>query len=90
MFREDGQAVCRFRWHHQLWDPARRKAGLPRFLFHWLRKTCGQRLLEATGSIAVMLHQLGHAESRTTERAYTRAPLDQLREGPRSVEKSVK
>jgi hypothetical protein len=46
-----------------------------------LRKTLGQRLVEATGSIAVVQHQLGHAESRTTERVYAQSPVDRMLAG---------
>jgi integrase len=90
VFHENGKPIRRERFHHQMWAPARKTVGLERFQFHWLRKTCGQRLLEATGSIAVVQHQLGHAESRTTERAYTREPIELVREALRSVDNYAK
>lgn len=85
VFHESGDPISRFRWHHQMWHPARVKAGLPGFRFHWLRKTCGQRLLDAGVSITAVQYQLGHAESRTTERAYVREPIEVLRSAVRAV-----
>lgn len=89
VFHESGRPIGRFRWHHQMWHPARIKAGLPGFRFHWLRKTCGQRMLDAGASMVAVQYQLGHAESRTTERAYVREPLSVIRDAVRLVEKQA-
>ncbi len=89
VFHTNGLRINRHNFHNRHWNPARVKAGIPDFKFHWLRKTCGQRLLDATGSITVVQHQLGHAESRTTERVYTRESADVLRAGLRAVENQL-
>ena len=52
-------------------------AGLLGYRFHWLRKTPSQRLFETTGAIALVQHQVCHAESRTTERVYNQARIYQ-------------
>lgn len=80
----DGRQINRYRFHHGMWDRARRAAGVE-VKFHELRKTAGQRWLEATGDMVVVQHQLGHASLRTTERVYVREPLDRMRQALKSL-----
>lgn len=86
VFHENGKPIDRYRWHHHLWSPARRNAGLVGYQFHWLRKTCGQRMLDAGASIVAVQYQLGHASSRTTETTYVREPLDVVRQAVAAVD----
>ena len=50
-----------------------------KFTFHDLRKTCGQRILNATGDILVVQYQLGRSDVTTTQKSYTKEPLDRMR-----------
>lgn len=56
---------------HDLWADARDRAGIVDLIFHDLRRTCGQRMLEAGATIYEVQAQLGHEDSKTTERSYT-------------------
>lgn len=64
---------------HKLWNKGRTKAGLHDLRFHDLRKIAGQRMLEKTGDIVAVSYQLGHSDIRTTQKVYTREPLDRQR-----------
>lgn len=56
---------------HDLWADARDRAQIEDLIFHDLRRTCGQRMLEAGATIYEVQAQLGHEDSKTTERSYT-------------------
>lgn len=70
VFHVDGEPVKR-RTLHDLWTAARERAGIDDLIWHDLRRTCGQRMLEAGATIAEVQAQLGHEDSKTTERNYT-------------------
>lgn len=55
---------------HDMWDRARVKAGLEDVKFHDLRKTCGQRMLEAGAPLTAVQAQLGHNDIATTQESY--------------------
>ncbi len=80
-----GRRIQRDNFYKRMWVPARKKAGLEGFQFHWLRKTAGQRILDATGNVVLAQYQLGHSDLRTTQRIYTKEPKDQMREALRKV-----
>ena len=85
VFHTNGKRLRRDNFHHRMWSPARKKAELEFLQFHDLRKTNGQRIVDATGNIVLVQYQLGHSDVRTTQRAYTREPKDQMREALRKV-----
>lgn len=51
--------------------PALVKAGLPRIVFHNLRKTCATLLLESGANIKFVQQQLGHKDASITLGIYS-------------------
>lgn len=57
-------------WRRTVWAPACRRAGLPDFGFHDLRRVNGTRLVAAGADPKVAQSRLGHADPRLTLRLY--------------------
>jgi len=55
---------------HRLWDKVRQRAGVVDVQFHDLRRYLASEMLEAGGRMEDVKTQLGHADVRTTQRAY--------------------
>ncbi len=69
-------------WYRRIWQPACRRAGVPRFHFHWLRHGFAS-LMAAWGLLGefplYVAAQMGHADANTTMRVYAKL----LKEGVR-------
>jgi len=68
------------------WVQIRKKAQIGPVTFHDLRRIAGQRMLEATGDLVAVQHQLGHADYRVTQETYTQAPVERMRAAVRAVD----
>ncbi|HMM77687.1 MAG TPA: tyrosine-type recombinase/integrase [Gammaproteobacteria bacterium] len=66
---------------HDLWTEARDRAQIKDLIWHDLRRTCGQRMLDAGASIEAVQAQLGHERTETTQRAYVTPSVTQAKEG---------
>lgn len=80
VFTLNGEPVKR-RALHELWSEARDRAGITDLIFHDLRRTCGQRMLEGGASITEVQAQLGHEDSKTTEKSYTSPSVRLAKQG---------
>ena len=81
VFHKGGRRVTVDHFHHRMWAPARKRAGLARHVqFHECRKTLGQRILDKTGNPVLAQYQLRHADLRTTQRIYAKKPKDLMRD----------
>jgi len=69
------------------WVRVREKARIGGVTFHDLRRIAGQRMLEATGDLVAVQHQLGHADYRVTQETYTQAPVERMRAAVKAVDK---
>ena len=58
-------------WYHRVWQPTLRAAGI-QLRVHDLRHACATLLLESGASLTAVQQRLGHAESATTAKFYTR------------------
>lgn len=56
--------------YRQIWDPARKRAGLGDVTFYGLRHSYASILLEAGADVVAVSKLLGHADPTTTYRFY--------------------
>lgn len=84
VFHDDGNRIRKEtlgRW----WRAALKAAGVTGTTFHDLRKTAGQRMLEAGASMEAVQAQLGHDDVRTTQMWYVTPSIDLAREAAKRV-----
>lgn len=84
VFHCDGERIRKEtlgRW----WRAALKAAGVTGTTFHDLRKTAGQRMLEAGASMEAVQAQLGHDDVRTTQMWYVTPSIDLAREAAKRV-----
>lgn len=84
VFHRDGRRISRWLVRDH-WNKARERAGMPDLCFKSLRSTHGQRILDAGHGIEAVANQLRHADIRTTQRHYTKQPVDQMRVAVRGL-----
>lgn len=80
----DGTKLQR-RHLHSEWRDAVDRAGLPDLRFHDLRRSCGQRLLEAGCSMEAVQAQLGHEDVRTTQSSYVSPSINLAKEAVKKL-----
>lgn len=80
VFTLDGEPVKRRRLH-DIWTEARDRAEVEDLIWHDLRKTCGQRMLEAGATMEAVQAQLGHERTETTQKSYTMPSVSLAKQG---------
>lgn len=65
-----GKPVHTGNFQRSVWDPARRKAGLPQVRMHDLRHTFASLLIHERQSVKYVQTVLGHADAQTTLNVY--------------------
>jgi integrase len=58
-------------FNHSVWQPLRRRAGLPSARFHDLRHFTASALIRYGESVKTVAHVLGHADETDTLRTYS-------------------
>lgn len=84
VFTVEGKRIHKkalWRW----WHAACETAAIRDATFHDLRKTAGQRMLDAGASMEAVQAQLGHDDVRTTQKNYVSPSIDLARDAARRV-----
>lgn len=68
---ERGQVLRKSNFIRRVWEPIRKKAGIPNARFHDLRHTCAIMLLKENVHPKIVQERLGHASIKTTLDIYS-------------------